>query len=50
MSDAPYPMRFSVVMPAFNAEATIGRAIGSVLAQTEVDWELLVVDDSSSDR
>lgn len=49
MSDLTDPLRFSVVMPAFNAEATIGRAIRSVLAQTEVDWELLVVDDSSMD-
>ncbi|TFC44941.1 glycosyltransferase family 2 protein [Cryobacterium sp. TMT1-21] len=50
VSDAPRPVRFSVVMPAFNSVATIGRAIRSVLAQTEMDWELLIVDDSSTDR
>ena len=40
---------FSVVMPAYNAEATVGESIGSVLAQTMTDWELLVVDDCSTD-
>ncbi|MBN1341081.1 MAG: glycosyltransferase family 2 protein [Phycisphaerae bacterium] len=40
----------SVVIPAYNAEDTIGRAIDSVLAQTLGDWELIVVDDGSTDR
>jgi len=39
----------SVVMPAYNAEATIVASIESVLAQTYTDWELIVVDDCSSD-
>jgi glycosyltransferase involved in cell wall biosynthesis len=41
---------FSVVMPAYNAEATIEQAIRSVVAQTYPGWELLIVDDASSDR
>jgi len=41
--------RFSVIIPAFNAERTIGETIGSVAAQTERDLELVVVDDGSSD-
>lgn len=40
----------SVVMPAFNAETTIAQSIQSVLAQTVQDFELIVVDDASSDR
>jgi glycosyltransferase involved in cell wall biosynthesis len=41
--------RVSVVMPVYNAEPTLAKAIGSVLAQTHSDIELLVVDDGSSD-
>ncbi|HLG71818.1 MAG TPA: glycosyltransferase [Chloroflexota bacterium] len=39
----------SVVIPAFNAEAHVGRAIESVLAQDFIDWELILVDDGSTD-
>ncbi|HET7009526.1 MAG TPA: glycosyltransferase family A protein [Anaerolineales bacterium] len=40
----------SVMMPALNAETTIGLAIESLLAQRYGDWELIVVDDGSRDR
>lgn len=40
----------SIIMPAFNCERFIGAAIESVLAQSYTEWELLVVDDCSSDR
>ena len=42
--------RVSVLLPVYNAEATILRAVESIRAQTLTPWELLAVDDGSSDR
>lgn len=39
----------SVVMPLYNAVRYVGQAVASVEAQTMTDWELLVVDDGSTD-
>jgi teichuronic acid biosynthesis glycosyltransferase TuaG len=39
----------SVVMPARNSERYIGAAVDSVLCQSYRDWELIVVDDGSTD-
>ena len=39
----------TVVVPCFNNETTIGETIDSVLAQSSSRWELICVDDGSSD-
>ncbi|HVH54709.1 MAG TPA: glycosyltransferase family A protein [Vicinamibacterales bacterium] len=39
----------SVIMPAYNVSAYIGEAISTVRAQTLADFELLIVDDGSTD-
>jgi glycosyltransferase involved in cell wall biosynthesis len=40
----------SIMMPAYNAERYVGLAIESVLAQTYPHWELIIVNDGSTDR
>ncbi|MGB8332403.1 MAG: glycosyltransferase family 2 protein [Polyangiales bacterium] len=40
----------SIMMPCFNAEATLPMALASLRAQTYENWEAVVVDDGSSDR
>ncbi|MDR1012849.1 MAG: glycosyltransferase [Lactobacillales bacterium] len=42
--------KISVIMPAYNAEAYIDAAIQSICAQTYSHWELIVVNDASTDR
>lgn len=41
--------RFAVVMPAYNAEDCIRRAVDSVLAQTKEDFNLYIINDGSTD-
>ncbi len=41
---------FSIVMPCYNSGTYIRQAINSVRGQTYQDWELLVVDDGSTDN
>jgi glycosyltransferase involved in cell wall biosynthesis len=39
----------SVVLPVYNCTAYVGEAIESILAQTHADFELIVIDDGSTD-
>ncbi|WP_407315699.1 glycosyltransferase family 2 protein [Pseudomonas sp. nanlin1] len=41
--------RVSIITPSYNAEKLIGRTIQSVLDQTFSAWEMIVVDDCSTD-
>lgn len=43
-------MRFSVVIPLHNAEATLAETLATVAAQTLQPFEVIVVDDGSKDR
>ncbi len=43
-------MRFSVVIPAYNAEKFINRSVESVLGQSFPDFEIIVVNDGSKDN
>ncbi len=43
------PPRVSVITPFVNADAYLANAIASVRAQTVTDWELILVDDGSTD-
>jgi glycosyltransferase involved in cell wall biosynthesis len=40
----------SIIIPCYNSEKFIGETIDSVCSQTYGDWEMVVVDDGSTDR
>lgn len=40
----------SVIIPVYNSAATVAETVKSVIAQTYEDFEILIIDDGSSDR
>ena len=40
----------SIIIPVYNGEKFIARAINSILSQSYKDWELVIVDDHSTDQ
>lgn len=42
--------KISIIVPVYNAEKYLSECIESILAQTFIDWELLLIDDGSTDN
>jgi glycosyltransferase involved in cell wall biosynthesis len=51
-SSEPVPIRpeVSIIVPARNEELSLGACLASLVSQKDVDFEIIVVDDGSSDR
>lgn len=47
MDNIPY---FSIIVPAYQAEKTIGRCIDSIISQSFNDYELIIINDGSTDN
>ena len=50
MNDNVVSPKFTIIIPAYNAEKFIDIAINSVLRQTLNDWELIIVENGSTDN
>jgi glycosyltransferase involved in cell wall biosynthesis len=44
------PPRCTIILPTYNRAATLPRAVASVIAQNEPDFELIIIDDGSTDE
>jgi glycosyltransferase involved in cell wall biosynthesis len=49
MTDATRLPRLSVLLPVYNAAESVARAVESILGQSFVDFEVIIVDDGSTD-
>ncbi len=47
---APSSGGISIVIPAYNAAPYLHQTLESVLAQTEPNWEIIIIDDGSTDQ
>ena len=45
-----YKPLISLIMPLYNHERFVNKAITSIVNQTYTNWELIVIDDGSTDR
>lgn len=43
-------LKFSIITPTYNREVLLQRTIQSILAQTFTNWELIIIDDGSTDN
>ncbi len=43
-------IKFSIICPAYNCEASLQMSINSIIKQSFSNWELIIVDDGSSDK
>lgn len=47
MSNVPF---FSIIVPVYNVEHYLGECIDSVISQTYEDYEIILIDDGSTDN
>ena len=43
-------VNLSIIVPVYNAERTLERCVSSILAQVYTDFELILINDGSTDR
>ena len=43
-------MKISVIIPVYNAEKTIERLLNSVISQTYKNYEVMIINDGSTDK
>lgn len=44
------PIKVSVIVPVYNVEKYLSECIESIISQTLIDWELILVNDGSPDN